>query len=46
MEPEPWGVGRSRRVGVGKASSLLSVPHVRKGDTEAEGEAHGVGQAL
>lgn len=35
MEPEPGGVGRSRRVGVGKASSLLLVPHVRKGETEA-----------
>lgn len=36
MEPEPWGVGRSRRLGVGKASSLLLVPHVRKGETGLE----------
>lgn len=45
MEPEPWGVGRSRRVGVGKASSLV-VPHVRKREMRPRVEADGVGGSI
>lgn len=46
MEPEPWGVGRSRRAGAGKASSLLLVPRVRKGKLRPGVEADGVGRGL
>lgn len=47
MEPEPWGLGRSRRVGVGETSSLLLVPRGKGGgETEAwSGSRQGWGMA-